>query len=95
MIEFVEKRVKNYNLQLDRSVLWFMKQALQRCRVKFPNPFLHNIQLTFMIFRSAGGSFGKMEAAREEQYFRRQVRNAFNDMNNLFLLQILIAKKSS
>ncbi len=48
-----------------------------------------------MIFRSAGGAFGKMEAAREEQYFRRQVRNSFNDMNNLFVFQILIAEKSS
>ncbi len=27
-----------------------------------------------MIFREAGGAFGKMEAAREEEYFRRKVR---------------------
>lgn len=38
--------------------------------------------------RSAGGSFGKMEAAHEEEYFRRLV--SIKELNILFKADIIV-----
>ncbi|KAH8373093.1 hypothetical protein KR009_011665 [Drosophila setifemur] len=43
--------------------------------------------------REAGGSFGKMEAAREEEFFHKQVGLLFKKMLNMLINNSLIQQK--